>query len=300
MAVYKKTYYRYEGALTPLWSRFGVITRFALEDMNRSRFLTLFFLGTFIFPLLCAIAIYITHNLSALKLMDVDVNSVLKIDVRFFLVYLGVQSMLAFFLNAFIGPGLVSPDLTNGALPLYLARPFSRAEYVLGKFGVLFFLLSAMTWFPGLLLWSLQGYVEGNGWAGDNINIATGLFFGSMVWIIVLSLLSLAMSAWVKWKPAAAALLFGIFFIGAGFGAAVNEVMRTRWGNLLNIGFLMGSVWNSVFASSLREAGRGAVFFRVRPGQEIPLWCVWTALAVLCSICLYVLAKRIRGAEVVR
>jgi hypothetical protein len=40
--------------------------------------------------------------------------------------------MLALFLAAFIGPGLISPDLHNNALSLYLARPFSRAEYVLG------------------------------------------------------------------------------------------------------------------------------------------------------------------------
>ena len=39
--------------------------------------------------------------------------------------------------GAFIGPGQVSPDLANNALPLYLARPFSRVEYVLGKMSVL-------------------------------------------------------------------------------------------------------------------------------------------------------------------
>ena len=57
--------------------------------------------------------------------------------------------MLALFLAAFVGPGQVSPDLANNALSLYLARPFSRAEYVLGKMSVLVILLSLMTWVPG-------------------------------------------------------------------------------------------------------------------------------------------------------
>ena len=43
MAVYKKTYRPYEGELTPAWSRFLVIPRYAFEDLHRSRFLTIFF-----------------------------------------------------------------------------------------------------------------------------------------------------------------------------------------------------------------------------------------------------------------
>ena len=74
------------------------------------------------------------HNASALGLLGVQgANRLISINVTFFLNLLGWQSMLALFLAAFIGPGQVSPDLANNALSLYLARPFSRAEYVLGK-----------------------------------------------------------------------------------------------------------------------------------------------------------------------
>ena len=43
MAVYKKTYRPYEGALTPRWSRLLVIPRYAFEDLHRRRFLSIFF-----------------------------------------------------------------------------------------------------------------------------------------------------------------------------------------------------------------------------------------------------------------
>jgi ABC-2 type transport system permease protein len=300
MAVYKKTYRGYDGPLTAAWSRFLVIPRYAFEDLHRSRFLTTFFIASLLYPLICALLIYVQHNLSVLKVINLErAQQLISINSTFFLSLLGWQGMLAFFLAAFIGPGQISPDLTNNALSLYLARPFSRIEYVLGKASVLFILLSLMTWAPGLLLFALQGYLEGNGWASDNTRIATGLLLGSLVWIVLLVMLALALSAWVKWKPAAGAMMFGVFFVAAGFGVAINGVQRTKWGHLLNISHLLGSVWVDLVEGKV-EGGKGAVFFRVVAGEEIPVWCCWAVLAGLCLVCWYMLQRKIRGAEVVR
>jgi len=300
MAVYKKTYRPYDGALTSPMQRLLVIPRYAFEDLRRSKFLTIFFLATFIQPLILAIIIYVQHNAAVFNLVGAQgANRLISINVIFFMSSLGWQSMLALFLAAFIGPGQISPDLANNALALYLARPFSRVEYVIGKMSVLVILLSLMTWIPGLLLFSYQGYLEGWDWMTTNWRFASGIFFGAWIWILILSLLALALSAWVKWKPAAGALMFGVFFVAAGFGATVNAVQRTNWGHLFNISYLIGSVWVWLFEGSTKTTD-GAVFFRAPRGEELPLWCSWFALAVLCAICLYMLARKIRGMEVVR
>ena len=300
MAVYKKTYRPYDGQLTPSWSRFLVIPRYALEDLQRSKFLTIFFYASFLPPLIHAIIIYVQHNASVFNLVGAQgANRLININVSFFLSVIGWQSMLALFLASFIGPGQVSPDLANNALSLYLARPFSRVEYVLGKMSVLLILLSLMTWVPGMLLFAYQGYMEGGDWMTTNIRFASGIFFGSWIWILVLSLLALALSAWVKWKPAAGGLIFGVFFVAAGFGATINGVQRTNWGSLFNIRFLIGSVWVWLFEGNANTSG-GAVFFGSPQGEEIPLWSCWAALAALCLICLYMLARKIRGMEVIR
>ena len=204
MAVYKRTYKRYDGELTSPIARFLVIPRFHFEEMYRSRFLTLFFLGTMIYPLLCMALIYLQHNLSILATLNIPApksSEIIAIDERFFLMFLGWQSMLAFFMSSFVGPGLISPDLVNNALPLYLSRPATRAEYVLGKMTVLVALLSAMTWIPGTLVYLLQSTMEGGSWFGDHLNILGALFAGAWIWILVLSLLALALSAWVRLKP---------------------------------------------------------------------------------------------------
>jgi ABC-2 type transport system permease protein len=300
MAVYKKTYRPYEGEMTPSWSRFLVITRYAFEDLHRSRFLNVFYIATFLYPLVCALLIYIQHNASVLNLVGAQgANKIISINVVFFMSLLGWQSMMALFLAAFIGPGQVSPDLANNALPLYLARPFSRVEYVLGKMSVLLILLSFMTWVPGLLLFGLQGYLEGWKWMQDNARFAVATFVGAWIWILILALLALALSAWVKWKPAAGALMFGTFFVAGGFGATVNAIQRTNWGSLFNIRYLIGSVWVQLFEGS-NQTTNGALFFRAPMGEALPLWYSWAALIGLCLICIYMLARKIRGTEVVR
>jgi len=222
-----------------------------------------------------------------------------QVGPQFFLNFLGWQSMMTFFLAAFVGPGQVSPDLANNALPLYLARPFSRAEYVAGKMSVLAILMSLMTWVPGLLLFALQASLEGGGWGRQNLGIAGALFLASWIWILLLSLLALSLSAWVKWKPMAGGLLFGVFFVAGGFAGIVNVILRTRWGHLLNLSYLIGAVWNSLFdRPSLRHSG--AVFFRASHNDGIPIWACWMSLLAICGFCLYLLSRKVRGAEVVR
>jgi len=133
----------------------------------------------------------------------------------------------------------------------------------------------------------------------DHWRIAAGLFFGAWVWILVLALLALALSAWVKWKPAAGALMFGVFFVASAFGAVINHVQRTNWGHLFNISYLVGSVWVWLFEGNAPTTN-GAVFFRAPQGEELPLWCCCTVLIGLGLVCSYMLARKIRGMEVVR
>src|SRR5579863_2341759 len=297
MAVYKKTYRPYDGALTSSWSRLMVIPRFAFADLHRSRFLNTFFIASLIYPLICALLIYVQHNASVLQLLNAQSASrLITINVTFFLTLLGWQSMLALFLASFVGPGQVSPDLANNALSLYLARPFSRVEYVLGKMSVLVILMSLMTWVPGIMLFAYQGSMEGWDWANTNLRFASGIFFGAWIWILILSLLALAMSAWVKWKPAAGGLIFGLFFVAQGFGAIINGVQRTNWGHLFNVRFQIGSVWLWLFEGSANTSG-GAPFFGVPQGEELPLGWSCAGLAALCLVCLYMLARKIRGME---
>jgi ABC-2 type transport system permease protein len=171
-------------------------------------------------------------------------------------------------------------------MPLYLCRPFSRAEYIAGKMSVLVFLLSLVTWVPGLILFAIQASLAGWEWTKANAWIAGSLLLGMIVWIIVLSLIALALSAWIKWKIAAGGLVLGVFFAGAGFGSALNSVMRTQYGTLLNLTQVMYIVWSKLF--------------RQTPDTGISVQAAWTCLGVVCAICLWMLLRRVRPFEVVK
>ena len=285
MAVYRRNYKPYSGPLTAEWSRCLVLFRYSRRNLFRSKFLTALFVICFFYPLGCLLAIYLAHSASFLQEMGVPMG-VLSIDNTFFFHFMGVQGAFAFILTAFAGPGLISPDLANGALPLYFCRPFSRAEYVLGKSSVLAILLSQITWVPGLILFAMQAGLAGASWTWSNLWIAGSLMLASVIWIAILSLLAMALSAWVKWRIVAGALLLGVMFFGAGFAQAINAVMRTQSGYFFDVAYLMGTVWNGLFQVDVNHA--------------IPVLQAWIALILYCAICLGLLMRKVRAYEVIR
>ncbi|HEX9943658.1 MAG TPA: hypothetical protein VGG03_16735 [Thermoanaerobaculia bacterium] len=293
MAVYKRNYGTYRGDLTPAWSRFLILPRYAYRDVFHNRGFLVFFTLCFALPFAGLLMIYLHHNLAALKFMNLPLDQLqqaLPINATFFRRGLEFQGSLGFLLALSIGPALIAPDLRNNGLPLYLSRPFSRTEYVLGKMMVLVGLLSLITWIPGLLLFLFQSYLEGAGWFADNLGIGFAIFVGSWVWILVLSLLALAISAWVKWKPVARVTLLIVFFVFSGFAAALNEALDVRWGWMLSLWVTMQNVWAFLFGQHQQ----------MDPDQSLPVWAAWLSLSAGSLLCLWLLSRRVRAYEVVR
>lgn len=286
MAVYKRVYRRYTGELTPAWSHFLILYRYSRRTLLNSRLLTVFYVLCFFFPLFSALEIYVLHNLDLVSRYGLDLTRLISVDNDFFFIFTDVQGVLAFILTAFTGPGLISPDLANGALPLYFCRPFSRFEYVAGKMSALAVLLSQITWIPGLILFLLQASLARGNWVRESGWIAGSIVLASWIWIAILCLLSMALSAWVKWRFVAGALMLGVFFLGAGFGHAINAVMRTQSGSLIDIGNLITTVWTSLFRipNPIRTSAAEA----------------WTMLLLICAVCLFLLMRKVRTYEVIR
>ena len=304
MAVYEHKYRRYEGHVTPAWSRFLVIPRHAYRDVFQSKLFIAFFAACFIYPLVAAILVYLHHNVNAISLLKIDVRELVPVNASFFLTFVQVQGWLAFFLNLLLGPPLISRDLANNALPLYLARPFSRGEYVAGKMSVVLILLSLITWVPGLLLFLFQAYLEGGGWLLRNGWIAGAIFLGSAAWIVLLALLSQAVSAWVRWRVVASGVLLAVFFIPAAVGEIVNNLFLTRWGNAMSIWSSTNSVWRGLFGLFQRRSGHieGTINGRFVDLVllEPPLWVSWMMLCLFGAALLWLLLRKVRAYEVIK
>lgn len=306
MAVYEQSYKPYTGRMTPEWSRFLIIPRHAYRGVFNSKLFIAFFAVCFLPLLVEAILIYLRHNFGAIAAMSINVRELVPVDAFFFEVFVNIQMGFAFLMALLIGPPLVSRDLRNNALPLYLCRPFSRTEYVMGKMSVLLILLSMITWVPQLLLFFFQSYLEGFAWFKANLSIAFAIVMSSLVWILLLALLSQAISALVKWRVVASGALVGLFLIPSVFGAFINEVFSTRIGNLVSLNALIRNVTAGLFGTfdRLTEIRRVRDFdgtiLREIVLQEPPLWSSWAMLFLLCVICLALLSWKVKAYEVVR
>jgi ABC-2 type transport system permease protein len=300
MAVYKRSFTAYAGPLTNPRFRFSIPARYALQTIFESRSAMTLFTACFIPHLIALAFIYLRSNLGAVEQLDTGfpaakILEYFSVDGMFFAWLLSVENLLTFFAIATIAPGLVSPDLANNALPLYLSRPFSKGEYIAGKFATLAALCSAMTWIPALLLVAAQVSLAGVGWIADRPRVIPGIVAGSCLWIVTVSLVALAISAWVKWKPVAIASLFGMFFVGAAFGEVANGILSLdpRWGTLLNLRLTMSMVWDWFLAGN-------DVYFGAGGTEGIPAWTGLVSMLSLSALSYGLLAWKIRASEVVR
>ena len=306
MAVLERTYKRFQGRLSPEWSRFLIIPRHAFRAVFKSKLFTAFYVLCFVPLLVEAVLIYLRHNVTALAIMKINAPDLLVIDGSFFQTFVYIQGIFAFFVGLLVGPPLVSRDLRNNALPLYLCRPFSRSEYVIGKMSVLVILLSLMTWIPQLLLFFFQSYLEGFAWFKENLWIASSIVIAGLFWIFLLALLTQTISALVKWRVVASGALVALFLIPSAFGLFINEIFNTLWGNVISLIASITNVTSGLFGTFDRvgevrqiRGWEGTVVREVVLLQP-PLWVSWAVLFLICAACLALLSWRVKAYEVVK
>jgi ABC-2 type transport system permease protein len=286
VAVYERAWRPYAGPVTPVGRRFLVVTRYALAEAFSSRLFTAFYAACFLPSLLALLLIYISHNLALLGQLGLTREFMGGLTLVFFRVLFLWQAIPAFFLMAILAPGLIAPDLANSALPLYLSRPIDRRGYVLGKLAALFLVLSPPTWMMGLAVFLLQAVEEGGGWGRANWRIALAYLVGHLVWILIISLLALAISAWVRFRPAALGALFALLFVLSAFGSTVNRITSTSIGDSVHLTRAIASVVQHLFGAPTSSG--------------LPVSVNWLTLVAVALLSVLVLNRKLRAHEVVR
>jgi len=290
MSVYKHEYRAYSGTVTPAWTRVLVVARYGFAEAWSSKITIGLLIVCLVPPLVALFGIYLANNPLARALIGNAGPRTMGVDANFFFGVLQVQSWFAVVLASWIAPRLITFDLADNALPILLSHPISRFGYILGKYLVLFGMLSVVTWVPGLLLFAYQTYSSAQPWAMSHLQIAGGFFVGAALWIALLSILGLALSSLVKWRGVATGIIFAGVFVPAGIGAIVSGVLRTKWGFLLNLPFMMSLLWQRLLGA------KGVFVSQVSLNNE----AIVIMLVLVCLLCAAILNKRIRAREVVR
>jgi len=285
MSVYKRGYRRYAGPLTGPWARFMVLPRYAWQRLYQQRLVVLLTMASFVWPILCAGFIYLSNRAELLQGLDREFRSFVQVDGKFFRVFMYVQAGFAVFLAALTGPGLVAPDLANNALPLYFSRPLTRWSYAAARLTVLIGMLSVVTWIPGLLLFGLQVGLAGVWWFWSHWTLGAGVVAGFVLWLLVLGLVAMASSAYVKWRVVAGAVSLAFFFILTGVSEMIDNVFRVTWGHALDPAWAVNRVWCALLG--------------VDPPQGPGAGASALALAGMILLLVLVIERKLRPVEVV-
>ena len=219
-----------------------------------------------------------------------EARRVVPIDDKFFLDSMTFDIPPLLLMSAFAGAGLVANDMRTGGLLLYLSRPLTLVDYILGKFMIVFAALSTVTLVPGLVLFfgarSLAPEILGD--TAHLLLIPKIVGFG-LVLVLPAAGLVLAMSALAR-----SARFAGLGFFFVVMGSSLAQVIawgatRSRYSGLISIQACMRRV--------------GEAIFDVKPTRMIanlPAEYALAALTVLFLWCLFVLKTRIRAVEIVK
>jgi ABC-2 type transport system permease protein len=278
MPIYEQAYRRWQarGPLRRL--RFWPITREGLRlILSRRAFLGL--LAVSWVPFVVRLGqIYLVARFP-------EAERMLPAGAKVFGEFLNGQLSFAMLLSIFGGAGLVANDLRTGAILVYLSRPLTRRDYVLGKMGVLAVLNLSITLVPGLLL-----YVAGvallperflkldQAWIGPAV-VAQAFIMSLSVSLLALAVSSLSRSARVA----------GVALMALWVGLEITRVVASNVFDRPEVGLL--SLQGDVQAV-------GKALFGI-PG---PLFWAWPLLALALAAlgCLAILRARVRAVEVVQ
>jgi len=263
-----------------------VLPRYAWRKLYEQRQVLVLTMAAFIWPLLCAGFVYLTNHVELLQGLDPSFRKFIQVDGRFFSIFMYVQGACAVFLAALAGPGLIAPDLANNALPLYFSRPLTRWSYALARLTVIVGMLSVVTWIPGLLLFGLQVGLAGRLWFLANWTLGAGGVIGFLLWLLLLGLVAMASSAYVKWRVVAGAISLAFFFILAGVSTMIDNVFRVTWGHVLDPAWAINRVWCALLGVTPPEG----------PGAGASLLTLATFMLLL----VLVIERKLRPVEVVR
>ncbi len=217
-----------------------------------------------------------------------EAGRILPVDGRLFGEFLNQQIVFTLLLSIFGGAGLIANDLRTGAILVYLSRPLTRRDYVLGKLGVLLALNLSVTLVPDLLLYAIALALTPEQFLRWSLAwIGPAVVLHSVEVTLSVSLLALAVSSLSR-----NARVAGLSFFGLVFGLEVVRGILAQSFGLKPAALL--SLWADFRALC------AALFGVAERGPTLPWPWPAAVLAAVGAVCLVVLRSRVRAVEIVR
>jgi len=279
MPIHDLGYRHWRGEWTSHPYRWWVITRQGIELLVKRRLFMLLMILSGLPFLVRAVMLYLSTVLGKV--------GILRADARFFEGFLTQQNFFIFIIAIYAGAGLIANDLKTNALQIYLSKPITRRDYVMGKLGVMVFFLTLPTLLPGILLFLLAVIFESDAaFLEQNYWILGSIVAYSVVIILTYALIILALSSLTKSSRFAGIFFAAVFLFSQILYGILSEIFRTTRVAWVSLGMNLELVGNFFFGTVTRI--------------QSPSWLSALILVVLISISTWVMHRRVQAVEVVK
>lgn len=278
MPIHDQGYRPYVGHRLPGGRSWWVIARAGiLERLKERKFLGLLLVAWFPF-VVRAVQMYASANFAQMSFIAPSAAT--------FREFLDQQGIFVFFITIFVGSGLIANDHRANALQIYLSKPLTRAEYIAGKFVTLVVFLVGVTWVPALLLLLVQMLFAGSAaFIRANLFLVPAITLFAAVQVLVAASAMLALSALSKNRRFVAMMYAGAIF----FTAALSQALRAITG---------GGGWSWISPQDALDVVADRIF-RIPGPSSMPLPLALATIVGIIALSAWVVARRVRGVEVV-
>jgi ABC-type transport system involved in multi-copper enzyme maturation permease subunit len=279
MPIHDQGYRRYSGSREAHGRTWWVIARAGIMERLRERkFLGLLLVAWLPF-LVRTVQLYIAANYQ-------QTAQFLGPTPGLFREFLQQQGIFVFFITMYVGAGLIANDRRANALQIYLSKPLTRVDYVVGKLATLVIFLIAVTWVPGILLLLMQMMFAGNlSFLKANLFLFPAITAYAAVAVMMAAFSMLALSSLSKSRRFVAVMYAGLIFFTAAMYQALRGITGSRAWAIISPGNVL-----DVFAD---------VIFRNSSTPPIPFPAALVFLILMMGASVLVLERRVRGVEVV-
>ncbi|MCC7034488.1 MAG: hypothetical protein IT179_16835 [Acidobacteria bacterium] len=278
MPIHDQGYRRYGGTRAAVGRAWQVIAGAGIRSIIGKRAFIALMLFAWAPFLVRAVQIYVSANFQQAAFLAPKGET--------FREFLGQQGVFVFFVTIWIGAGLVANDRRANALQLYLSKPLTAAEYIAGKMAILFLFLAFVTWAPAMGLLLVQAIFAGSfAFIRNNAYLLPAITLFSLAQVLLASSTMLALSSLSKSSRFVGIMYAGLMF----FTAALFQALRGITGS-------SSFAWLSP-GDALEQLGD--VIFRLEPRYDLSPAIAALAVVVLIVGSGVILARRVKGVEIV-
>jgi ABC-2 type transport system permease protein len=221
---------------------------------------------------------------------------------------LGYQLIYLVILTLIAGAGSIASDNRNNALLIYLSKPITKNDYLLGKWMGLFLTLFMVAFGPALLLYlyCLTSYL-GDGFLRDEPRLFVHILESTALASAVFTSVMIGLSAWSKSPRITGAVLAGIYFstqivafaiwalLSGGKPNREVIVLHSSIGGILS-GLTQGIYNVTIHSIRISRRTHSIVQTNIAPPAAVIMWSVAIGLIVAGVIAA---RAKIRAVEVI-